>query len=731
MAENLAAAEDGLDAEVEHWQGKVNDLEQQRDSLAVANKRLSLEVSQLVADLRAQDGRVAEVHRDLDRHLADTALGAAHGAACDTAAAALRSLAEDIADLHGLATKGSGGDASGGVGVEGTPLALPRTDPRFVQQAVSSLTEALQQALFPEVDHHSEAGQGLVTSAPVVGPQALAAAADAHVSSVLTGCVPVEGAEQEVEVTGMPAQEVIAALTTAAVQEAQAIELAASQVDLHRDADQLRAKLDNGRFVDAEGGRVPGPGPSSASLLAPFDDLAGSEESSSDSEPEEQHTPIVDGGLLIVDSAQCSLGPGPGDGDGEDLLFGGDMVESAAAVARRERRVARASARVDRMAAKTAAVRHLLHKTDVLITRTRDEHLERFFRCQRKRNSLLRASGALREAVAPASGSPRTTQEALAEEVLLAAGRLDHLHASSQRADEHLQRLRTVLGVRRNARQELEDCQAQLRRFTAEVESRAASVKWLIRETSTCVKNIVRLQGQLQEVTESDLVSKFEAIPPLCHSLVGTGTVEVGAARRLPLARVTKTGPPSRRTMAQGLAMHLGAHPSLTHEANTNAAQEALRLLQVDPSLALPAVLKATADHKYTAAAQREAAREQLGADAIRRSTVPALRSAGSAMSTEAVTACVHALRACDEEVRDAAARVRGLLTEGPERLEAAVAATQHAIQEWWSLPAFHQCPEWVLPPSPKGVPPPKPLTRVLAEWTELSHRIKQAAARK
>ena len=60
-----------------------------------------------------------------------------------------------------------------------------------------------------------------------------------------------------------------------------------------------RAKLDNGRFVDAEGGRVPGPGPSSASLLAPFDDLAGSEESSSDSEPEEQHTPMVDGGLLV------------------------------------------------------------------------------------------------------------------------------------------------------------------------------------------------------------------------------------------------------------------------------------------------------------------------------------------------------------------------------------------------------------------------------------------------
>ncbi len=56
------------------------------------------------------------------------------------------------------------------------------------------------QALFPEVDHHSEAGQGLVTSAPVVGPQALAAAADAQVSSVLTGCVPVDGAEQEVEV---------------------------------------------------------------------------------------------------------------------------------------------------------------------------------------------------------------------------------------------------------------------------------------------------------------------------------------------------------------------------------------------------------------------------------------------------------------------------------------------------------------------------------------------------
>ncbi len=109
--------------------------------------------------------------------------------------------------------------------------------------------------------------------------------------------------------------------------------------------------------------------------------------------------------------------------------------------------------------------------------------------------------------------------------------------------------------MRRSARQELEDCQVQLRRFTvgfgrrvtsvphphpvttssswhlhvwaakhhpypyeppspgtpqAEVESRAASVKWLIRETSTCVKNIVRLQGQLQEVTESDLVSKFE-----------------------------------------------------------------------------------------------------------------------------------------------------------------------------------------------------------------------------
>ena len=62
-----------------------------------------------------------------------------------------------------------------------------------------------------------------------------------------------------------------------------------------------RAKLDNGRFVDAEGGRVPGPGPSSASLLAPFDDLAGSEESSSDSEPaEEQHTPMVDGGLLVL-----------------------------------------------------------------------------------------------------------------------------------------------------------------------------------------------------------------------------------------------------------------------------------------------------------------------------------------------------------------------------------------------------------------------------------------------
>ena len=60
------------------------------------------------------------------------------------------------------------------------------------------------QALFPEVDHNSEAGHGLVTSAPVVGPQALAAAADAHVSLVLTGCVPVEGAEQEVEVGPPP-----------------------------------------------------------------------------------------------------------------------------------------------------------------------------------------------------------------------------------------------------------------------------------------------------------------------------------------------------------------------------------------------------------------------------------------------------------------------------------------------------------------------------------------------
>ena len=42
-----------------------------------------------------------------------------------------------------------------------------------------------------------------------------------------------------------------------------------------------------------------------------------------------------------------------------------------------------------------------------------------------------------------------------------------------------------------------------------------------------------------------------------------------------------------------------------------------------------------------------------------------------------------------------------------------------------WTLPAFQHCPDWILPPGPHGTPPSKPLSRIMAEWTELSHRLK------
>ena len=54
--------------------------------------------------------------------------------------------------------------------------------------------------------------------------------------------------------TAVPAQEVITALTAAAVEEAQGIELAASQVDLHRDAALLRCGMSS--YVCGRGLRV-------------------------------------------------------------------------------------------------------------------------------------------------------------------------------------------------------------------------------------------------------------------------------------------------------------------------------------------------------------------------------------------------------------------------------------------------------------------------------------------
>jgi hypothetical protein len=197
--------------QVTQWQDRVSDLRQQRDSVAAANKRLSLEVSQLLSDLEAQgaraelylspsatplfpspiahssaaldspqarahsrslshahtrahahtrtpnqarpllvthgpfragpprlpDDRLAAVHMGLDRHIADAALGAAHGAHSAATASTLRGLADEVASLHGLATLTQG--SGWGPGSPG-----PALTPRVVQEVVNGLTGALQ-----------------------------------------------------------------------------------------------------------------------------------------------------------------------------------------------------------------------------------------------------------------------------------------------------------------------------------------------------------------------------------------------------------------------------------------------------------------------------------------------------------------------------------------------------------------------------------------------------------
>jgi hypothetical protein len=60
---------------------------------------------------------------------------------------------------------------------------------------------------------------------------------------------------------------------------------------------------------------------------------------------------------------------------------------------------------------------------------TRREYLDRFYRCQRKRNSLLRVHAALRRV---SSGDGSGNGE-LAEAVLAATAQLEHLQASSTR----------------------------------------------------------------------------------------------------------------------------------------------------------------------------------------------------------------------------------------------------------------------------------------------------------